>query len=190
VGVPACPEEGVGGWVRNDSRGVVIEASGTEKALRTFLDRLRISPPPAARIREMRSIAITPGAWSDFTILASEEAVERRVSIRLIWRPALNVWLISPTRRTGDIVTRLRTARIAGHASRLPRDVPYDRSATTMAAFTMCEACRHEYESPGDRRFHAQPNACPDCGPQLRALLGDGSRAAEGEPIRCGSRPA
>jgi hydrogenase maturation protein HypF len=36
-----------------------------------------------------------------------------------------------------------------------------------MDAFTMCEQCQHEYENPADRRFHAQPNACADCGPQL-----------------------
>ena len=33
-------------------------------------------------------------------------------------------------------------------------------------------AAAREYEDPGDRRFHAQPNACPACGP--RALWTDG----------------
>ena len=37
-----------------------------------------------------------------------------------------------------------------------------------MAGFTMCAACQAEYEDPTNRRFHAQPNACPMCGPQLR----------------------
>jgi hydrogenase maturation protein HypF len=36
-----------------------------------------------------------------------------------------------------------------------------------MAAFQMCASCQREYDDPGDRRFHAQPNACPTCGPQL-----------------------
>jgi hydrogenase maturation protein HypF len=40
-----------------------------------------------------------------------------------------------------------------------------------MAGFAMCAACRAEYDDPGDRRFHAQPNACPECGPTVR--LGD-----------------
>ncbi len=31
----------------------------------------------------------------------------------------------------------------------------------------MCAACRAEYEDPADRRFHAQPNACPVCGPHV-----------------------
>ena len=30
-------------------------------------------------------------------------------------------------------------------------------------------ACRREYDDPPDRRFHAQPNACPVCGPRLDA---------------------
>ena len=36
-----------------------------------------------------------------------------------------------------------------------------------MAAFPMCPACEAEYQDPSDRRFHAQPNACSDCGPRL-----------------------
>ena len=51
------------------------------------------------------------------------------------------------------------------------RGVPYDRPNTTMAGFRMCAACRAEYSDPGDRRFHAQPIACPDCGPRLRPSL-------------------
>jgi hydrogenase maturation protein HypF len=34
-----------------------------------------------------------------------------------------------------------------------------------MADFAMCPSCRGEYEDAGDRRFHAQANACPACGP-------------------------
>ncbi|HMK43838.1 MAG TPA: carbamoyltransferase HypF, partial [Dissulfurispiraceae bacterium] len=40
-----------------------------------------------------------------------------------------------------------------------------------MAAFAMCEQCSAEYYDPLDRRFHAQPNACPDCGPHVSFLL-------------------
>ena len=31
----------------------------------------------------------------------------------------------------------------------------------------MCPICDREYHNPSDRRFHAQPNACPHCGPRL-----------------------
>jgi hydrogenase maturation protein HypF len=36
-----------------------------------------------------------------------------------------------------------------------------------MAEFAMCPACRREFDSPADRRYHAQPNACPACGPHV-----------------------
>ena len=39
-------------------------------------------------------------------------------------------------------------------------------ATTTMAGFSMCAACQAEYDDPADRRFHAQPNACPECGPR------------------------
>ena len=52
-----------------------------------------------------------------------------------------------------------------------------------MRHFAMCAACRAEYENPLDRRFHAQPNACPACGPQVR-LYDVGRRAiAADDPI-------
>jgi hydrogenase maturation protein HypF len=71
------------------------------------------------------------------------------------------------------------------------RQVPYDRSKTTMARFAMCDACRSEYEDPADRRFHAEPNACPTCGPRARlvapggrvVLAGDGAVRAAANAI-------
>ena len=50
----------------------------------------------------------------------------------------------------------------------------------------MCPQCQAEYNDPRDRRFHAQPNACPVCGPQLelwdrkgKALPSDERRSPE-----------
>lgn len=45
--------------------------------------------------------------------------------------------------------------------------MPYDRPFTVMAAFPLCPQCEREYRDPCDRRFHAQPVACPACGPHL-----------------------
>ena len=76
------------------------------------------------------------------------------------------------------------------------RGLPYDRPATTMEPFTMCETCRSEYESPDDRRFHAQPVACNACGPEYTLIRHDpvnersamhrdsaGKTAAAGHPV-------
>jgi hydrogenase maturation protein HypF len=43
-----------------------------------------------------------------------------------------------------------------------------------MKKFEMCPECKREYTDPRDRRFHAQPNACPECGPQLALWGSDG----------------
>jgi hydrogenase maturation protein HypF len=60
--------------------------------------------------------------------------------------------------------------------------VPYDRPLTTMAGFSMCRACQAEYDDPGDRRFHAQPNGCAACGPRPRLLDPAGAEQA-GDPL-------
>ncbi len=39
-----------------------------------------------------------------------------------------------------------------------------------MADWQLCPLCRKEYEDPLDRRYHAQPTACPVCGPIYRLL--------------------
>ena len=40
-----------------------------------------------------------------------------------------------------------------------------------------------EYHDPADCRFHAQPNACPRCGPQLAFLDATGARVGHGDPL-------
>jgi hydrogenase maturation protein HypF len=47
----------------------------------------------------------------------------------------------------------------------------------------MCPDCRREYESPGDRRFHAEPNACPVCGPSLTLLSSVGEPLPTRDPL-------
>ena len=166
---------GVTGCVRNDSAGVTIEAFGDDDAMRRFLDALQF-PPPAARILALDETAIAPESVAGFTIVESDQAAERRVSIppdlaacddcvRDIFDPSNRRYRYPFTNCTN-----------CGPRFTIARDIPYDRRATTMAPFTMCPACQREYEDVGDRRFHAQPNACPLCGPQLMLHASDGAR--------------
>ena len=70
-----------------------------------------------------------------------------------------------------------RTADRAGRSSPVCRTIARRRRWTT---FAMCDACRREYRDPPDRRFHAQPIACPTCGPQLRLLTAAGKSPGAG----------
>jgi hydrogenase maturation protein HypF len=47
----------------------------------------------------------------------------------------------------------------------------------------MCPACRKEYDDPSDRRFHAQPNACPICGPKVRLVDAADRPATAADPV-------
>jgi hydrogenase maturation protein HypF len=62
--------------------------------------------------------------------------------------------------------------------------LPYDRATTTMAGFAMCADCAAEYADPTDRRFHAEPIACPACGPTLVLAAPDGELARGDAALR------
>ncbi len=47
----------------------------------------------------------------------------------------------------------------------------------------MCPDCENEYHDPTNRRFHAQPNACPDCGPQLSLTDSTGQKLSATDPV-------
>ena len=75
----------------------------------------------------------------------------------------------------------------------LIESLPYDRGNTTMKRFALCPECQAEFDNPLDRRFHAQPTACPLCGPRLELwnrrgeTIGEEPRCAAG---RGGGDPA
>lgn len=171
-------ELSLGGWVLNDTLGVLIEVEGSAPAVARFLERLGAEAPPLASIERIAPEELAPRGEAGFRILASEERGE----------PAAPV---SPDSATcADCLAELfdpgnRRHRYpfvnctnCGPRFTIVEDVPYDRPLTTMSGFEMCEACRAEYENPLDRRFHAQPNACPVCGPRARLLGRDGMDVA------------
>ena len=51
-----------------------------------------------------------------------------------------------------------------------------------MSEFPMCPDCDREYHDIEDRRYHAQPDCCPVCGPQVFFLDAEGNRL-EGDAI-------
>ena len=173
-------DEGLAGWVGNDSLGVILEAEGPSEALDRFATRLTDEAPPLARIAAVDVEAVPVSGEAGFTIVDSREAGAPAVAVpvdaatcddcrRELFDPA--------DRRFGYPFVNCTNC---GPRYTIIRSIPYDRAATTMAGFVMCASCRREYEDPVDRRFHAEPNCCPVCGPQLTLLSSEGGVLAKG----------
>ena len=155
------------GAVWNHTSGVTIEAEGETEALNHFAQAVMERLPPLALIDGIISVEIAPTGDTSFIILASESA-------------AFESTPVSPDMATCDDCLRelnnpadrrygypFINCTNCGPRFTIIRNLPYDRPATTMAAFPMCLACEAEYHDPSNRRFHAQPNACPVCGPNV-----------------------
>lgn len=171
---------GLKGWVKNTSSGVEIEIFGEKEALEQFVNTVRTSPPPLARIDDLRLESIPANGYATFEIIDSQaqEGAYLPVSPDVAICPDCRRELFDPANR------RYRYPFInctnCGPRFSIIRDIPYDRPNTTMAGFALCPDCQAEYENPRDRRFHAQPIACPVCGPQLW-FEADGVRLSERE---------
>jgi hydrogenase maturation protein HypF len=166
----------VTGRVRNDSSGVTIEAFGPAAALDAFVDRLAhdTARPAAAVVDRVLEEPIAYEHAPAFSIDASAETGEQHVSIPpdLATCPDCLAEIHDPSDRRYRYPFTNCTA--CGPRFTIVRFAPYDRLATTMAAFAMCPQCRCEYTTVEDRRFHAEPNACPVCGPRLDLRKADG----------------
>jgi hydrogenase maturation protein HypF len=178
-------ELGLGGFVGNDERGVVLEVEGEAAAVERFLERLPREAPPLATIERVGAEPIDPlGGGGEFRIVASarEGPPDALVSPDSAVCEDCLAELFDPADRRYRYPFVNCTA--CGPRFTIVRGVPYDRPLTTMAGFTMCAACRAEYEDPRDRRFHAQPNACPDCGPAVALVDAGGALVAADDPVR------
>ena len=150
---------GLGGWVRNDTGGVTIEAFGTALALDRFLTDLQSSPPPAAQIRSIQWSRVELRLVGSFEIVASAYGEDRQVSIPADLATCADCLADVRDRSNRRHRYPFTNCTNCGPRFTIAHDVPYDRPNTSMAAFRMCAACQAEYACPGDRRFHAQPNA-------------------------------
>ena len=186
----AARSNGLSGWVCNEAGAVRIEAQGDQAAVDAFLAVLRNSPPPQARIDMLEIADIAPEAVpspTTFEIRASVGDSSPRPTI-----PADLATCRECLAEIGDPTERRHNYPFTNCTNCGPRwsiieRLPYDRPATSMAAFEMCSACRAEYENPADRRFHAQPIACPNCGPSLQLLDRHGRETAVGDAALAGA---
>ena len=171
-------EEGVAGFVGNDTGGVTIEIEGVEGHVNAFLARLQTETPPLARIDAIMVRELEATWETGFRIVASE--VLGRVSTGI---PADAATCPDCLRELLDPKDRryrypFLNCTNCGPRFTITRRIPYDRPQTSMAKFPMCPECQREYDDPLNRRFHAQPNACWVCGPRVWMTGADGVEIA------------
>ncbi len=177
-------KNGLTGWIRNISSGVEIQVNGTSENIDAFLNQLKTYPPPLATIHGFKEETVIPDSSTSFEILASipTEGDFLPISPDIAICPDCLQELLDPKNR------RYRYPFInctnCGPRYTIIKDIPYDRSKTTMSVFEMCPECRSEYDNPLDRRYHAQPTACPVCGPQVRLVSGRKTMAEKDEAIK------
>lgn len=177
-------EQSLTGWVRNTSGNVQVEVEGEEEDLNQFLTRLKNETPPVAEIEEFLVSFLSPKGYKDFEIKKSEreEGKYQQVSPDIATcKDCLREIFDLGDRRYRYPFTNCTNC---GPRFTIIKDIPYDRPLTTMKHFKMCPECQGEYENPLDRRFHAQPNACPKCGPSLQLTNREGSPGIIEDVIR------
>ena len=170
------------GFVRNDARGVEVEAEGAGRRGRALprapggrrpaagpVEAVRTRRRPRARRARLRDRRLAPAA-------------RRPRSSPPTPRPATTAWpsCFDPADR------RFRYPFVnctnCGPRFTIVRGVPYDRPRTTMAGFAMCDACRRGVRRP---RRPALPRAAERV-PGLRAAGGcwrDGGVHAGGDAV-------
>jgi len=170
------------GFCLNDSRGILIEVQG--EMIDRFIEEIKTSSPPLSRIEELTSrILADEVSYKDFSI---RESVSHEGSFTLVSPDIATCHdcikeLFDPMDRRYHYP--FINCTNCGPRYSITKNIPYDRSNTTMAHFTMCETCENEYHNPVNRRFHAQPNACTVCGPQLMLLNNEGFAVQTQDPI-------
>jgi len=176
-------EEGLAGFIGNDTGGVTIEVEGPASRIDSFRRRLQAEAPPLSRIDSAIAIAARPTGETGFRIVAS--ATGGQVSTGI---PADAATCSDCLRELLDPNDRRHrypflNCTNCGPRFTITRRIPYDRPQTSMADFKMCPACQAEYDDPTNRRFHAQPNACPVCGPRVWLVTPDGTEVPSDDPV-------
>ncbi len=154
------------GYVRNNSKGVVIEVQGKQEVLKDFVKQLTISYPPLSRIDTLEKKEISLQEEKGFEILFST-ATQATAML------PPDIALCDACAQEFDDKSNRRyqypfmNCTDCGPRFSIIKALPYDRKNSSMEPFLMCQECQLEYENPNNRRYHAQPISCYKCGPQL-----------------------
>jgi hydrogenase maturation protein HypF len=157
----------INGFIYNNEKGVVIEAEASQETLNTFVQEIKKSPPPLAKIDSIDKEQIALVKEDDFVIQSSKNASQAVTmlcaDISLCPECAMEMEDVRDRRYAYPFINCTN----CGPRYTIIQNLPYDRKNTSMSEFEMCKDCLREYKNPDSRRYHAQPISCHNCGPQL-----------------------
>lgn len=165
---------GMKGCVENMNNGVRILVAATPDDRDLLISRIRTEHPRVAYIHRISytSTEMDEDDFDDFTITPSHSESDEVTQVS----PDIAVCADCMRDRTTQphrIGYPFINCTHCGPRFSIIRDLPYDRSQTTMGGFLMCPDCEKEYTNVIDRRFHAQPIACNHCGPTYYATYNE-----------------
>jgi hydrogenase maturation protein HypF len=159
----------ISGWVINGNDGVHIHAEGRRDDLDLFTKQLSSKAPVAAKISDIITHTAPFLNLHEFVIQKSSDHSDRITDIS----PDIAVCddcLTDMKSQENRINYPFINCTNCGPRFTIIKGLPYDRAKTTMEPFVMCPVCKKEYGDVNDRRFHAQPVACNDCGPRYELI--------------------
>jgi len=156
------------GFVKNSEAGVEIQAQGTELKIDIFEKYISLNLPPLARIDAISKKEIPPLEETSFKILQSSQNLSNSKIALVSSDIATCKDCLSDIKTQGRFYNYFATnCTNCGPRYSIVKSVPYDRKNSSMEMFEMCSECQDSYENPLDRRYHAQPISCNNCGPKL-----------------------
>jgi hydrogenase maturation protein HypF len=152
------------GWVENRSDSVWVKAQGAIENIEAFITAIKNDAPLLTRIESLDTRPADREDAATFNIRESKDDSQNITHIS----PDIAVCpecLEDIQHHVHRIQYPFINCTLCGPRFSIIEDLPYDREKTTMKPFDMCDQCKSEYNDIGDRRFHAQPVACNNCGP-------------------------
>ena len=152
------------GIVYNQNNGVIILVQGKIAQIDEFVESVKTQAPIAASIDNIEREFVFDKMFSSFEIIKSKKIDSSITQVSpdiAVCADCLN----DTKKQKHRINYPFTNCTNCGPRYSIVENIPYDRELTSMKKFKMCPECEKEYGDISDRRFHAQPVACNNCGP-------------------------
>jgi len=173
------------GNVSNTTEGVTVKINSSDADITNrFISDIKNLKPPASIIEDLN---IEDGHFKNYRSFKIIKSKNKEGKFQLVSPDIATCKLcikdINNKKDSRRYYYPFTNCTNCGPRFTIIKKMPYDRCNTTMQEFEMCDDCRQEYNNINDRRFHAQPDACRNCGPELFLTDKNGTKIDSKNPI-------